>query len=241
MITEGGAWQTNGKGTLILVEAVELDRNPSMTKPQIEAEYKRVLGVTTIIWLKQGAKEEEWGQLENGIYAIGTGGHIDEFCRFVDEHTILLAEVYPEDTIDNPIAMETYRRMEENATILANSTDHDNIPFTILRAPMALPITKKIATAPLSRDEKYYLQQTKADSAEFYLTTGYFNFVIANKTVVTSKYWQDGMDQKFKVRDEAAKVALQKAFPDREIVQIDCMPVHHDGAGLHCHSRSQPK
>ena len=45
-----------------------------MTKTQIEEEYKRVLGITKIIWLKNGLKEEEWGKLENGIYGIGTGG-----------------------------------------------------------------------------------------------------------------------------------------------------------------------
>jgi agmatine deiminase len=44
MITEGGAWQTNGKGTILLVESVELDRNKGMTKTQVEDEYKRVLG-----------------------------------------------------------------------------------------------------------------------------------------------------------------------------------------------------
>lgn len=189
MITEGGAWQANGEGTLLLVEAVELGRNKTMTKEQIGEEYKRVLGVTKIIWLKQGPKEEEWGQLENGIYAIGTGGHIDEFCRFADARTIVLAEVLPADTIDNAIAIETYRRMDENAAILARATDQDGAPFKILRAPMALQITRTIAAADLSKDEQYYLQQSTADSAEFYLTTGYLNFVIANEAVVTSKYW----------------------------------------------------
>src|SRR5690606_35655996 len=51
MISEGGAWQTNGEGTMICVEQVELDRNNSMTKKQVENEYKRVLGVKKIIWL----------------------------------------------------------------------------------------------------------------------------------------------------------------------------------------------
>lgn len=59
MISEGGAWQTNGEGMMLLVESVELDRNKSMTKSQIENEYKRVLGVTKVIWLKKGLKEEE--------------------------------------------------------------------------------------------------------------------------------------------------------------------------------------
>lgn len=103
MISEGGAWQANGKGTILLVESVELDRNKSMTKEQIQEEYKRVLGVQKVIWLKSGLKEEEWGKLENGKYGIGTGGHIDEFCRFADEHTILLAEVSEQEMAQDEI------------------------------------------------------------------------------------------------------------------------------------------
>ena len=59
LISEGGAWQTNGKGTLLLVESVELDRNKDLTKEKIEDEYKRVLGVTKIIWLKKGLQQTE--------------------------------------------------------------------------------------------------------------------------------------------------------------------------------------
>jgi agmatine deiminase len=44
-----------------------------------------------------------------------------------------------------------------------------------------------------------------------------------------------------KERDEKAKKVLESAFPNKKIVQIDCMPLHHDGAGLHCHSRNEPK
>ena len=50
LVSEGGAWQTNGEGTMLLVESVELDRNKTLTKEQIENEYKRVLGVEKIIW-----------------------------------------------------------------------------------------------------------------------------------------------------------------------------------------------
>ena len=71
-----------------------------------------------MIWLKSGPKEEEWGKLENGIYGIGTGGHIDEFCRFVDEKTILLAEVNINEIDQSEILKESHQRMEENFRIL---------------------------------------------------------------------------------------------------------------------------
>lgn len=241
MISEGGAWQTNGRGTMLLVESVELDRNKSMTKKQIEEEYKRVLGVTKFIWLKKGAKEEEWGKLENGKYGIGTSGHVDEFCRFVNDSTVLLAAVAPADTIGNEISKETYRRMEENYKILLQSTDQDGKPLDIIRLPAGPLMSKNVAYKNLSKDEQSWFDQVTTDSVEFYLATGYMNFIIANQVVVAGKCWKEGLPFEFQERDKLAKSILEKAFPGRKIVQIDCMPLHHDGGGLHCHSRNQPK
>lgn len=241
MISEGGAWQTNGRGTMLLVESVELDRNKSLTKKQIEDEYKRVLGVTKFIWLKKGAKEEEWGKLENGKYGIGTSGHVDEFCRFVNDSTVLLAAVAPADTIGNEISKETYRRMEENYKILLQSTDQDGKPLDIIRLPAGPLMSKKVAYKNLSKDEQSWFDQVTTDSVEFYLATGYMNFIIANQVVVAGKCWKEGLPGEFQERDKLAKSILEKAFPGRKIVQIDCMPLHHDGGGLHCHSRNQPK
>jgi len=226
---------------MLLVESVELDRNKSMTKKQIEEEYKRVLGVTKFIWLKKGAKEEEWGKLENGKYGIGTSGHVDEFCRFVNDSTVLLAAVAPADTIGNEISKETYRRMEENYKILLQSTDQDGKPLDIIRLPAGPLMSEKVAYKNLSKDEQSWFDQVTTDSVEFYLATGYMNFIIANQVVVAGKFWKEGLSDEFQERDMQAKSILEKAFPGRKIVQIDCMPLHHDGAGLHCHSRNQPK
>jgi agmatine deiminase len=66
------------------------------------------------------------------------------------------------------------------------------------------------------------------------------NFVIANEVIVTAKFWKEGLPDELKKTDEEAKAILEKAFPGRNIVQIDCMPLHHEGAGIHCYSRNQP-
>ncbi len=241
MVSEGGAWQTDGEGTMLLVEAVETDRNRKMSKKEIEAEYKRVLGVKKIIWLKKGLKEEEWGKFDNGKYGIGTSGHIDEFCRFVKPGVVLLARVSEKDTVHNEILKESFNRMEENYLILKQSTTADGKPIEIIRIPTGPEIIKKISYKSLSADEHSWFSDVTTDSVEFYLTTGYMNFIIANKMIVTAKYWKEGLPDSFRERDEQAKAILEKAFPGRKIAQIDCMPLHHDGAGLHCHSRNQPK
>ncbi len=240
LFSEGGAWQTNGQGTMLLVESIELDRNKTLSKEQIENEYKRVLGVEKIVWLKKGCKEEEWQKLENGIYGIGTGGHIDEFCRFVNPTTVLLAKVSEADTIGNEIAKESYRRMEENYNILKQSTTHDGRPIEIIRLPVGPLITDKVHFKSLSKDEQSWFEDVATDTIEYYLASGYMNFVIANKVVVSAKFWKEGLPEKLKKTDLEAKSILEKAFPGRKVVQIDCMPLHHEGAGLHCYSRNQP-
>jgi agmatine deiminase len=101
--------------------------------------------------------------------------------------------------------------------------------------------TKRIPFNTLNKEEISWFDNVTQDTVEFYLTTGYFNFIIANGVVVTSKYWKEGDSEDVRLKDEKAKSILEKAFPNRKVVQIDCMPLHHDGAGLHCHSRNEPK
>jgi agmatine deiminase len=241
LVSEGGSRQSNGKGTLLLVESVELDRNPGVIRDHIEAEHKRVLGATKVVWLKQGLKEEQSGKLENGIWGIGTDGHIDTFCRFAGPNTILLAEVSEEERDDDPLLRESYERMEENYRILRNSTDQDGNPFEISRVPVAELMTKTIKYDSLRRAEKSWFKGARpGEEITFYLAAGYMSFIIVNDVVVTSKYWKEGRPESMRRKDQQARDALQRAFPDRRIVQVDAMPIHHDGAGLHCHSRNQP-
>lgn len=92
LISEGGDHEFNGKGTLIVTESVELQRNPGLSKEEIEREFKRVFGVEKVIWLKRGLYTDEhlnfgpvWGPdgKKDAYLSGGPGGHIDEYCRFV--------------------------------------------------------------------------------------------------------------------------------------------------------------
>lgn len=49
VVIEGGSIEVNGKGTLILCEAVTFQRNPGKTREELEREFKKALGVTKII------------------------------------------------------------------------------------------------------------------------------------------------------------------------------------------------
>ena len=79
MILEGGAIEINGAGQLLTTEAVLLNpnRNPGMSREEIEQHLRDGLGVSEILWLKQGIEGDD------------TDGHIDDLARFTDERTIL--------------------------------------------------------------------------------------------------------------------------------------------------------
>jgi len=243
--SEGGARESNGKGTLMLVEKLEFKRNFHLGRNEIEAGFKKALNVSKIIWLKKGLIEDEtgnYGTIWKDIYPIGSGGHIDLFCRFAGPNTILLSEVKKEETKNNLIAAINYEILEENYRILKNSTDQDGKPFNIIRIPVGPFITAKHV---LTEENKYILNIVNGskvgDTFHYILGTSYLNFIIANGVVITSKYFKEGRSQEFKVRDDKAKLALQKAFPNHKIVQIDIEGYNHDGAGFHCVTLNQPK
>jgi agmatine deiminase len=118
MITEGGNHEVNGKGTLILTESVEKSRNPDMSTGQIESEFRRVLGVSNIIWMKNGLCEDDNTQSgpltnvqgEKVFMPLTTNGHADEFVRFAGPNTVLLAQA--DTTEKDPVSMENARRLE---------------------------------------------------------------------------------------------------------------------------------
>lgn len=241
LISEGGARQVNGNGTLLLVESVELARNPKRTRADIELEHKRVHGVTNVIWLKQGPADEAWGRLPDGRWGVGTGGHVDVFARFADARTILLAQVSEKQQATNPILRETHARMEENFRILSAAKDESGRPFRILRVPVPDTMTAKVAFDSLTKEERFWFEGAKpGDTVEFYLPAGYLNFIIANGVVVTARFWRAGMPDSQRTTDRLARTALERAFPGRQIAQVDVLPLIYDGGGLHCHSRNQP-
>mgnify|MGYP003336973507 CR=1 FL=1 len=79
IVMEGGSLEVNGCGTLLTTEACLLNpnRNPHLTKAQIEQHLKDFLGVTNILWLG------------DGIVGDDTDGHVDDLTRFVNPTTVV--------------------------------------------------------------------------------------------------------------------------------------------------------
>ena len=79
LILEGGAVHCDGEGTLLTSESVLMNpnRNPNLTKEQVEEQLIQMLGVRHIIWLGEGLQDDM------------RGGHVENLARFVRPGVVL--------------------------------------------------------------------------------------------------------------------------------------------------------
>jgi len=79
LVLEGGSIEVDGEGTLLTTESCLLNpnRNPKLSRAQIEVKLQDLLGVDRFLWLKHGA-----------IDGDDTDGHIDTLARFCNTETI---------------------------------------------------------------------------------------------------------------------------------------------------------
>lgn len=122
VIVEGGAIDTNGKGTLLTSEECLMHpdiqvRNPAFTKADYELVFKEYLGITNVIWLGDGIEGDD------------THGHIDDLCRFINEDTIVtIVETDPEDN--------NYKPLQDNLKRLQNAKLENGKSPVIVVLPM---------------------------------------------------------------------------------------------------------
>jgi len=123
MILEGGSIDVNGTGTLLTSESCLLhpNRNPDLSKEQIETRLREYLGVSKILWLG------------DGILGDDTDGHIDDMTRFVSEETIVTA-VEPDPTDPN------HEPLQENLDRLNSMTLANGRAPQIVTLPMPGPV-----------------------------------------------------------------------------------------------------
>lgn len=81
IVMEGGSFHVDGQGTLLTTEECLLNpnRNPDLSKAQIEAALCAELGVTVVIWLPFGVAGD-----------VDTSGHVDNFACFLRPGVVAL-------------------------------------------------------------------------------------------------------------------------------------------------------
>ncbi|MFJ4095970.1 agmatine deiminase family protein [Kitasatospora sp. NPDC089913] len=108
LVAEGGSFETDGEGTLLVTESsvVNDNRNPGMSRDQVEAELKKALGVTKVIWLA-GVKGKDI-----------TDAHVDCLVRFVAPGVVVLDKAFPGSPPD-----VWSRSADQARSVLRNATD----------------------------------------------------------------------------------------------------------------------
>jgi agmatine deiminase len=125
VVLEGGAIDVNGCGTLLTTEQCLLgeaqSRNPGYTRFDYAQIFKKYLGVTNVVWLK------------NGIAGDDTNGHVDDLARFVNETTVVTV------VEDDPAEMN-YPELQENLAMLRGAKDQAGEPLRVETLPMPRPV-----------------------------------------------------------------------------------------------------
>jgi agmatine deiminase len=119
IVLEGGSIEVNGKGMVMTTEQCLLhpNRNPTLSRQELERYLGEYLGVTTVLWLGEGIAGDD------------TDGHIDDIARFADPITILCA-------VEEDAADENFRPLQENLSRLRQARTPEGAPFRIIPVPM---------------------------------------------------------------------------------------------------------
>jgi agmatine deiminase len=133
IVLEGGSIDVNGHGTCLTTEQCLLrpNRNPHLSRQQIERMLQRYLGVQHVIWL--GA----------GIAGDDTDGHVDDIARFVNPTTVVCA-------LNDDPSDPNYAALQENYQRLQAATDQDGRPLDVIPLPMPGLIGSEAEPLPAS-------------------------------------------------------------------------------------------
>ncbi len=133
IVMEGGSVEFNGAGTVMTTTACLLNenRNPHLTKEQVETYLKEFYGQEQVLWLG------------DGIVGDDTDGHIDDITRFVNENTVLT--VVEEDPTD-----ENYEILQENLEMLRSFKLLNGESLRIIELPMPAPVIYDDTRLPAS-------------------------------------------------------------------------------------------
>ena len=129
-----------------------------------------------------------------------------------DGHIDTLVRICPDDTLlytggddAHPDLLEMEKELQQLRTL-------DGRPYRLLKLPLPHPI---------------YEGEEEQGARGERLPATYANYLIINGAVLVPTYAQPDLDQE-------AMRTIGLAFPDREIVGIDCRPVIRQHGSLHC-------
>lgn len=120
MVLEGGAIAVDGAGTLLTTEQCLLhpNRNPTLTRAEIEGHLRDALGVTEIVWLPYGLEHDD-----------DTDGHVDLVAAFIEPGRVLLQGCEDPDRGD-------HARLAIDRRCLLGHLDATGQPIEVIDVPV---------------------------------------------------------------------------------------------------------
>ena len=135
VVLEGGSIDTNGQGILLTTEECLLSevqqRNPGVSRAQLEQAFHDYLSIDQVLWLNRGIAGDD------------THGHVDDITRFVAPSTIVTA-VEPNTSDPN------HAPLAENLARLKAARTLDGKQFTLVELPMPRPVIFRGQRLPAS-------------------------------------------------------------------------------------------
>jgi agmatine deiminase len=135
VVLEGGAIDVDGEGTLLATEECLLDgkqaRNPELGRALTEQVLRDFLGAQKVVWLGRGIAGDD------------TGGHIDDFARFVAPGRVVVAQELDRKDPNHRVLGEALER-------LRGARDARGRRFDIVPLPMPAPIVFEGQRLPAS-------------------------------------------------------------------------------------------
>ena len=163
LVLEGGSIHVDGEGTVLSTEECLLhpNRNPDLSRRQIERALCDYLGAEEVVWLGRGVYEDE------------TDGHVDNLACFVRPGVVLLTWSDEESDPQHAISRSALEQLEA-------VTDARGRPFEVvlLRSPGPLSITAEEAAGV------DVLPGTRPRRAGDRLAASYVNFYLANSRLI---------------------------------------------------------
>jgi agmatine deiminase len=166
-VLEGGAIHVDGQGTCLTTEQCLLNpnRNPRLSRADVEDQLRRYLGVSTVLWLGQGVYHDE------------TGGHIDELACFTSPGHVALTWTEDRKDPQYEISVDAYRRLRQ-------ARDARGRKLTIHKIHQPGPLYMSAEEAR-GIDQRAGSRPRKAGDR---LPASYINFYVANRCVVMPLY-----------------------------------------------------
>ena len=249
MRLEGGGVEVNGRGTMIANEALLRSRNPGWGRAELQRALLQLPGVRKVLWLPEGPAEDPHlrSTITGAYVGWGTGGHTDQFVRFADANTVLLAWVSQAQAAANPVARLTRERMMRNFEILSRATDADGRPLRIVKMPMPRTLERRVvlsSNADTSFSEQWSPRDFPADEQREdgdvvtqVAPASYLNYVAANGVVLVPDYAGHGTPAATQLK---VRKLFERSFPGRQIVFVDSVAANWYAGGPHCATLSQP-